>query len=39
MGLGGVTFRDNVTVTFKVIFSIWVRVSVRVKVRDSLGLG
>ena len=37
MGLGGVAFRDNVRVTFKIILSIWVRVRVRVKV--SLGLG
>ena len=33
MGLGGVTFRDKVRVTFKVILSIWVGVRVRVKVR------
>ena len=38
MGLGGVIFRDKVRVTFKVIFSIWVRVRVMVKVRVSLGL-
>ena len=38
MGLGGVTFRDKVRVTFKVILSIWVGVRVRVKVRVSLGL-
>ena len=33
MGLGGVTIRDKVRVTFKVILSIWVRVSVRVRFR------
>ena len=38
MGLGGVTFRDNIRVTFKVILNIWVRVRVRVKVRVTLGL-
>ena len=32
MGLGGVTFRDKVRVTFKVILSIWVGVRVRVKI-------
>lgn len=34
MGLGGVTFMDKVRVTFKIIFSIWVWVIVRVKVRE-----